>query len=218
MNPLHSSLNRVIHADCIPLLKTFPSGTVDLVVTDPPYLTQYKPRDGRRVANDNNPEWLQPAFAEIYRVLKPNSYCFSFYGWPQVDRFMGTWKQVGFVPVSHFAFVKDYPSKEGYAASHHETAYLLVKGRPLRPKKPLRDVLPWDYTGNILVPTQKPVSVIKKLVEAFSKPGDLVLDPFAGSSTTGIAARECGRNYILIEKVWECYRIAHHRLTSETLP
>jgi hypothetical protein len=55
--------------------------------------------------------WLEPAFAEIFRVLKPNRFRVSFHGWSQAERFVWQWKKIGFVPVGHLVFVKDYPSK-----------------------------------------------------------------------------------------------------------
>ena len=47
------------------------------------------------------------------------------------------------------------------------------------PLKPLPDVLPFPYTGNTLHPTQKPVEALQPLIESFSAPGAIVLDPFA---------------------------------------
>jgi len=209
-----SLLNQVIHGDCLTVMSTIPSQSVDLVVADPPYLVNYVPRDRRTVENDTNHDWLLPAYAEIYRVLKPNTFCVSFYGWPQVDQFMATWKRVGFSPVSHIICLKEYPSRVGYTRSFHEVLYLLAKGRPPRPVKPPGDVLRWHYTGNPLHPTQKPVEVIQQLIEAFSKRGDVVLDPFAGSGTTGVAAQKCGRQFVLVEKVQEHWKDAHDRIAG----
>lgn len=56
-----------------------------------------------------------PAFRELYRVLKPDSLCACFYGWPWMDHFMQVWKQVGFRPVSHLTWIKAHSSREGYA-------------------------------------------------------------------------------------------------------
>jgi len=207
-------LNQIIHADCIDVMRTMPSESIDLVLTDPPFLVNYTPRDQRQIANDRHSEWLSPAFAEMYRLLKPNTFCVSFYGWPNVERFMWAWKKSGFRPVTHFSFVKDYASTEGYTEGFHEVAYLLGKGRPDRPAKPIKDVLDFKYTGNPLHPNQKPVDLIQKLIETFSKRGDVVFDPFAGSGTTGIAARNCGRDFILIEKVWRYFNAAQHRLAE----
>jgi site-specific DNA-methyltransferase (adenine-specific) len=73
-------------------------------------------------------------------------------------------------------------------------------------------VLPWSYTGNRLHPTQKPVASLTPLLEAFSRTGDLVLDCFAGSGSTGVAARQCGRRFLLIEKDAAYCRTAQERL------
>lgn len=115
-------------------MQSMPSESVDLVVTDPPYLVDYRSRDGRSIAGDRDNSWLKPAYAEIYCLLKPNRFCISWYGWPHTDLFLWHWKRIGFMPVSHFAFVKDYSSRDGYTQSYHECAYLLAKGEPLRPR------------------------------------------------------------------------------------
>ena len=212
MTTLKPFLNSLIYGDCIPVMRQMPSGSIDLVVTDPPFLVGYRPRDGRTIAGDRDARWLQPAFAEIYRVLKPDSFCVSFYGWNHADQFVGHWKWLGFIPVSHFAFVKDYASVDGYTQGFHEVAYLLAKGRPPKPVPPIRDVLPREYTGNEFHPHEKPVSAIEPLIAAFSKLNDVVLDPFAGSGTTGLAARKGGRKFILIEKMPRYYSAALKRL------
>lgn len=202
----------MLHGDCLDVMRDMPDGSVDLVVTDPPYLVNYRARDGRTIANDKNDQWLKPAFAEMHRVLKPDSYCVSFYGWNSVDQFMDAWREAGFQPVGHFVWTKPYHSSEGFTARQHESAYLLVKGHPTRPEHPPSDVLTWEYTGNPLHPTQKPVTAMTPLIEAYSRPGDIVLDPFAGSGTTAVAAHQLDRGYIAIEQVPEYYQSAHDRL------
>jgi site-specific DNA-methyltransferase (adenine-specific) len=94
----------------------------------------------------------------------------------------------------------------------HENAYLLAKGYPQKPEYPPQDVLIWEFSGNKLHPTQKPVTAIVPLIEAYSKPNEIVLDPFGGSGTTGIAARQCKRQFILFEKDWQYYQVARERL------
>lgn len=212
MKSIHEFLDRVLHADCTLALPALPSECIDLVVTDPPYLVNYVPRDGRRCAGDDRDYWLRPAFREIYRVLKPNSFCVTFYGWPSVERFMTVWKEVGFRPVSHLTWTKSHSSRSGYTEGFHEVGYLVAKGRPSMPVTPIPDVLPWEYAGNRLHPNEKPVIAIAPLVKAFSRHGDIILDPFCGSGTTGVATRESGRHFILVEKTWRCHRTACQRL------
>ena len=96
--------------------------------------------------------------------------------------------------------------------AHDEQAYVLAKGRPNRPARPLPDVLPWYYTGNRLHPTQKPVPSLKPIIEAFTRPGDVVLDPFCGSGSTLLAAKLLGRRYIGIELDARHCRTAKARL------
>jgi predicted RNA methylase len=67
------------------------------------------------------------------------------------------------------------------------------------PPAPLPDVMDWTYTGNRLHPTQKPLSILRPLIEVFSKPGEIVLDPFCGSGSTLAAAQELGRRFVGIE-------------------
>ncbi len=197
MTKIDNFVNRIIGGNCIDVLKEMPSESIDLVVTDPPYIVNYRSREGRRYANDDNDLWLKPSFAEVFRVLKDDAFCVCFFGWHKVDLFLEAWRGAGFRTLEHLVWVKDYPSSVGLAQRFHEAAYLLVKGRPPRPQVILRSVLDWKYTGDELHPTQKPVMSILPLIMAYSRKRDIVLDPFAGSGTTTVAARQLGRRYIL---------------------
>lgn len=88
--------NQVIHGDCTKVLQTLPSNSVDLVVTDPPYFVRYRDRLGRTIANDSDPESVLGAFVDLYRVLRPNTFCVSFYGWSRVAAFFRAWSEAGF--------------------------------------------------------------------------------------------------------------------------
>ena len=199
MKSIYEFVNRIIAGDCVKLMQEMPTGSIDLIATDPPYLVHYTSRDGRSVANDDRDEWLMPAFAQMYRVLKYNSFLVCFYGWNKVDRFFAAWKAAGFHPVGHLVYVKPYHSNGGYVRYSHEEAYLFAKGVPDTPPVLLRDVLEWQYTGNTLHATQKPVMAMLPLIMAFSRVRDIVLDPFCGSGTTAVAAKQLGRRYIGIE-------------------
>jgi site-specific DNA-methyltransferase (adenine-specific) len=65
-------------------------------------------------------------------------------------------------------------------------------------------VRPWEYSGNRAHPTENAVSILTPLIQAFSKRGDLVLDPFSGSGSTAVASLLSGRRYIGIE-LEDCY-------------
>jgi site-specific DNA-methyltransferase (adenine-specific) len=206
--------NSIINADCIKALPMLPDNSVDFILTDPPYITNYKSRDGRRVPNDDNDKWLKPAFAQMYRVLANDSFAVSFYGWSQADKFMQAYRAAGFRVVGHLMFPKSYASSTRFLRYSHESAHLLAKGNPRQPVKPIADVIEWKYTGNKLHPTQKLISALLPLVETFSLPESTVLDPFAGSGSSLLAAKMLGRNYIGVEMDKNYHAVAKKRLET----
>lgn len=204
--------NTILHGDCIETMHRIPTNSVDFILTDPPYLVNYRDRTGRSIPNDANADWLKPAMREAYRVLKQNRLAVMFYGWTRVDEFFEAWRSAGFQPVGHLVFQKRYASKSRFLRYQHEQAYLLAKGRPPLPRHPLADVMDMPYSGNKLHPTQKPVVALAPLVRSFSLPGDLVLDPFAGSGSSCAAALLAGRRYLGIELDDTYYREATARI------
>lgn len=206
--------NTVVHGDCIEVMRGMPSNSIDLVLTDPPYLVCYRSRDGQTIANDDRDEWLEPSFAEMYRLLKPGSFCLSFYGWNAADKFMLAWRKAGFRIVGHVVFRKKYASSKRFFEHRHEQAYLLAKGDACLPMVPLSDVREWEYTGNRFHPTQKPISLLMPLVESFCSREGVVLDPFCGSGSTLLAAAKAGRGYLGIELDAKHHYMAGLRLSA----
>jgi DNA modification methylase len=211
-NTVENFRNTIIQGDCLGILPQLPANSVDFILTDPPYLARYVSRDGRTVPNDDNDAWLKPAFAQMFRVLRRDSFAVSFYGWPHADRFMQAWREAGFRIAGHFVFPKRYTSSERYLRYQHECAYLLAKGYPQAPETTIGDVIDWTYSGNKLHPTQKPLSVLLPLIETFSKRGDLVLDPFSGSGSSLMAAKMLQRDWLGIELDAKYHAIASERL------
>jgi site-specific DNA-methyltransferase (adenine-specific) len=205
---------QVIQGDCNGVLQTLPSESVDFVLTDPPYFVRYKDRSGRSIANDDHPASVLGAFNDLYRVLKPNTFCVSFYGWNSVAAFFEAWKRAGFTAVGHIIWHKNYSSRRGFLNARHEQAYVLVKGHPAKPAQPLDDVRSWEYSGNVAHPTEKAVSVLQPLIRSFSHPGDLVLDPFSGSGSTLVAAALSGRRYFGVELEAKYVELARRRLAG----
>src|ERR1039457_3633976 len=128
MQYIQNFVNRIIAADCLAALPKIQEGSFVFVLPAPPYLVNYRDRSGRSLAGDNSSQWLKPAFAQIFRVLKPGRFCVSFYGWNKVDQFFAAWRAAGFRPVGHLVWVKSYSSSKGLLAYQHEQAYLLAKG------------------------------------------------------------------------------------------
>ncbi|HVD10093.1 MAG TPA: site-specific DNA-methyltransferase [Gaiellaceae bacterium] len=92
------------------------------------------------------------------------------------------------------------------------------------PEKAARGKLPTDVWWHTIVsptgrektgyPTQKPEGVLRRIVDASSRPGDWCLDPFAGSGTLGAVARKLGRRFVLMDSSAEAVQIARARLET----
>lgn len=215
INQQPSLTDRIHHGDCIEVMRRMPEKSIDFILSDPPYLVNYRDRLGRSIQNDVNDRWLKPAMREAFRVLKSDRVAIMFYGWTRVDKFFEAWLEAGFQPVGHIVFRKTYSSKSRFLCYHHEQAYLLAKGRPPLPKQSLADVMDMPYSGNKLHPTQKPVEALLPLVRSFTLPGEVVLDPFAGSGSSCMAAHLSGRGYVGIEKDAAYMQIAAERLRTD---
>ena len=122
-------LGSVTCGDCTDVMAYLPAACVDFILTDPPFICNYRPHKnnaGQTVRGDIDGDWLTPAFAQMYRLLKPDSFCVTFYGWNAADRFMQAWKQAGFRAAGHLVFRKRYASSSRFLQYRHEQAYLLA--------------------------------------------------------------------------------------------
>ena len=198
------------------MLGRFPEQSIDCIITDPPYLVNFVDRTGRSCQNDNpnDGQWLLPAYKQMYRVLKDNSFCISFYGYTRAEWFLGAWREAGFRIEEHLTFVKHYPSSTGHVARHHEQAYVLSKGKP-KVNATIRSTIEFPYSGNTYHPSQKPLEALIPLVSAFSKPQDIICDPFLGSGSTALAAMQMDRWFIGIELDQRYYDIALQRIQEQ---
>jgi len=192
-------LNHIHQGDGAEVLKSIPEASVDLVVTGPPYLVNYRDRNGRSIRNDGNAQAVMSVFDPMARVMKPDSYAVCFAGWGALPQFSAAWEEAGLRIVGQIVWHKDYASRVGFTQYRHESAYILAKGNPARPAKPLPSVMQWVYSGNRAHPTEKSIEIIAPLIRCFSKEGDIVLDPFCGAGSTCVAAALNGRDSIGVE-------------------
>ena len=89
----------------------------------------------------------------------------------------------------------------------------------LEPGDPKTDVWRFSPSGNRLGhPTEKPIALIQFMVRISCRPGGVILDPFAGSGTTGRAAKDLGRKCVLIEREERYCEIAANRMRQQVLP
>jgi site-specific DNA-methyltransferase (adenine-specific) len=145
------------HGDCREILPQLSPESFDLVVTDPPYLVSYAGRwgsDWEPIEGDGDPSWVFPVYSELFRVLKKDSLCLTFYGWPHAEIFLSSWRSAGFRPISVFVLVKRRIGLGYFSRAQHEQAYLLAKGRPPKPILAPSDVLDWETPAVSLHPNQ----------------------------------------------------------------
>ncbi|SCB08316.1 MULTISPECIES: DNA methyltransferase [Bradyrhizobium] len=190
--------NTVVNGDCVAVMRRMEAASVDFMLTDPPYLCRYKSRDGQTIANDDRVGWLEPAFSEMYRVLKPGAFCVSVYGWHAADKFIGAWRKAGFRIVGHTVFRKRYASQSATCDPSTRGPTCLPRATP--PYPPGRCLT--SSTGATRVIgciRQKPIKVLRPLIEAFCSDDGIVLDPFCGSGSTLAAARHAGHSAVGIE-------------------
>jgi site-specific DNA-methyltransferase (adenine-specific) len=128
-------------------------------------------------------------------------------------------------PAKHdtiLVYVRD-PERYWFDAEAVEREPYMAPGL-VTPEKALRGKLPTDVWWHTIVsptgkektgyPTQKPEGVVRRIVQASSRPGDWCLDCFAGSGTLGAVARALGRRYVLIDCNPEAVAVANRRLAS----
>lgn len=222
----------LFNADCMEALYDIPSKSIDLVVTDPPYLIEtvgagiYKdPTFGASlIAKELTNAGLKDGFNsrvldQLCRVMKQiNCYiwCSQKQILPLLSYFVRgrgcnwniiCWHKTNPIPATGNKYLTDtefclFFREKGvrvhgsYDTKH--TYYVTFKNTPDKHKY-----------GH---PTIKPLNIIKNLIINSSQPGDIVLDPFAGSGTTAVAAIELGRKYLCYEINPEYYETASRRI------
>lgn len=208
------------NADCLEKMKDIPDKSIDLVLTDPPY------NAGREYSNDNLGDIEYIDFTNKYlnecnRVLTENgnlaiiigvkyqkpitmwlfnnmNYCWEFVWWKSNGMLNGK------STFSKFEKVLWFSKGEG-TYYRQKPEYTDVWNIPIRPQ-----------TNNYGHPTPKDIKGISRILKLLSKKGDLVLDPFMGSGTTGVACKELGRSFIGIEIDKGYFDIAQKRIAQAT--
>ena len=232
---------QLYHGDCMDFIKTLPDKSVDLVVTDPPYLIETdgagffgkkydeftktgkkKPVGERFVMKEIDgmkDGFSEQVLNEICRVLKQIN-CYFFCSQKQIpiliDFFVNkkkcnwnllTWHKTNPMPTCGNKYLPDtefimfFREKGVKIFGTYETKFTyFVTLKNIKDKKQYKH------------PTIKPLSIVKNLIINSSIGGGLVLDPFMGSGTTGVAAKELGRDFIGCEISDEYFKIASQRI------
>lgn len=220
-------LNKIYNMDCLEGMRQLPDNCVDLVVTDPPYVIEtsgagiYKQADKQYVKELNNMKdgFSTQVLDELCRIMKKINiyfFCSQKQIIPLLDYFVKgkkcnwnllTWHKTNPVPACGNKYLTDteyilFFREKGvkiYGEFKTKFTYYIT---------PLNQSDKKKY-GH---PTIKPINIVTNLIVNSSLENGIVFDPFMGSGTTAVAAKECGRNFIGYELDSDYYEICNKRL------
>ena len=224
---------QLYNGDCLEVLANIADNSIDLVVTDPPYKTTSRGSSGNSggmLQKDINKKGrvfahnditIKDYARELYRVLKEGSHCYVMTNHKNLQDMLNTLTDIGFNFIKCLIWDKGNKIMGQYYMSQFEYIIFLRKGKGVKinncgtsdlisvPNKKTKDL-----NGNNIHDTEKPVELMKILIENSSNEGDTILDPFMGSGTTGVACKELSRNFIGIELDKQYFDIAESRIDN----
>ena len=222
---------KLINGNCLDTLKNIPNESIDLIVTDPPYPTTSRGNAGNsggmlqkdvnkkgKVFTYNNINCKEYA-PEFYRLLKDGSHCYVMTNHINLIDMLNTFTDVGFHFIKSLIWNKGNKIMGQYYMSQYEYILFFRKGKGKKINNcGTSDILSIsnkktkDKDGKNIHDTEKPVELMEVLVNNSSQENELVLDPFMGVGSTGIACIKNKRNFIGIEIDKNYFNIAKSRL------
>lgn len=215
-------LNYIDNTDCLEGLKAIPDKSVDLIVTDPPYMiNNYSSMKGKI---DPWADWVNAAYwyaewmSEAQRVLKDTGAMWTFLNWRSMVTFQKAACSVGWAMESLLVWDKCWigpGGKKGLRPSYELCALFACSDFTI-PNRGLADIqrFKWSSSKPHGHPAEKPEALTRWLIEQCTEPGAVVLDLFAGSGTTAESCLRTGRNYIGFEMNPEWHAIAQQRIAD----
>ena len=222
---------KLINGNCLDTLKNIPNESIDLIVTDPPYPTTSRGNAGNsggmlqkdinkkgKVFTYNNINCKEYA-PEFYRLLKDGSHCYVMTNNINLIDMLNTFTDVGFHFIKSLIWNKGNKIMGQYYMSQYEYILFFRKGKGKKINNcGTSDILSIsnkktkDKNGKNIHDTEKPVELMEVLVNNSSQENELVLDPFMGVGSTGIACIKNNRNFIGMELDENYFDIAKSRI------
>ncbi len=204
-------INTVHHCDCLEFMQGLPDKCIDLVLTDPPYgigenKGQNKSRSCIAISKDyGNKEWDNKIpdkiyFDEIFKISK-NQIIFG------MNFFIEYLKNTASIIV----WDKDNGKNDFADCELIWTSFKTAVRKYKYTWHGMRQENMKDKEKRFHA-TQKPFRLLSQILEDYSRPNDIIFDPFAGSGTTAVSCIKTGRRYILCEKEKEYIDIIHKRI------
>lgn len=209
---------KLIHGDCLEVMKQIPSENVDMVLTDPPYGMDFQSHRRKevyaKIKNDTSLEWLDGYFAECRRILKDDTAIYCFCSWHNVDIFKKAFEKY-FKLKNIVVWVKNNHGSGDLKASYapkHEFILYGNKGRRTFYGKRMEDVIFANKTKNENHPTEKPIDLLEQFINNSTEKNAVVFDGFMGSGSCGVACINTNRDFIGIELDENYFNIAKKRI------
>ena len=217
---------QVTQADAVSWLRTIPSGSVDLVVTDPPYESLERHRavgttTRLKHSKASSNDWFaifpnarfRELFEEIYRVLTRNAHFYLFCDQVTMFHAKPVAEDVGFKFWKPLIWDKQRIGMGYHYRARYECILFFEKGKRRLNNLGTPDILqvPRIHKG---YPTEKPVRLGAILIDQSTTQGETVVDPFMGSGAFGVAAVNGGRDFAGCDSCEEAIHVATHRLTE----
>lgn len=222
----NSNNNILSQLDAVEWLKSLEDSSVDLVITDPPYESLEKHRavgttTRLKVSKSSSNEWFkifpnsrfEELFEQVYRVLRKNSHFYLFCDPETMFHAKPIAEQVGFKFWKPIIWDKKKIGMGYHYRARYENILFFEKGKRKLNNLSIPDILEITRIHNGY-PTEKPVDLAKILINQSTQPGELVIDPFFGSASVGVAAVELERNFIGNDLSDSAHQIAKERLAD----
>ena len=215
-------VDKIYCADCLEFMKDMPDGSVDLVLTDPPYQlstsSSYAAKLNPWADMCNSAFW----FAELYRVylrlLKEDGAIWQFLNWRTLPTIQKAAFDAGTKITSLMVWDKIWIGPGGLQGlrPRYELIALLAKKEFAIERRDVPDIYKCLWSGHKPTghPAEKPTEVCSALIDISCEENDLILDPFCGSGTTCVAAKMLGRHYIGIDISEKYCEIARKRVEA----
>lgn len=220
--------------DALTKLCDFPHDFADAVITDPPYSSGGRRENARSIRTSMNRSvenddwiagdsmsttgfvWLMREVAiESRRVLVNGGHLLSFIDWRMYPNLIGAIESADLRQHPTLVWDKTHFGMGAVFRNQHEWICHFTKGQPATPnRRDTPNVLRYPNDRADDHPTQKPLELMRRLVDVVTPPGGVVLDPFAGSGTTGVAALLEGRRFIGVEMTEHYAEVAARRLSE----
>lgn len=222
------------HGDALVVLHDLPSASVDALITDPPYSSGGRRENARSIRKSmirsaTDDDWIagdamstagfvrmmREVGMEARRILKPGGHLLAFIDWRMYPNLAAALETADLRQHPTLVWDKTHFGMGSVFRNQHEWICHFTAGSAAAPqRRDVPNVLAYPPVRGGVHPTEKPVPLLRTLVSVVCPKGGTVVDPFAGSCATGVAALLEGRNFIGAELADNYHAVGLDRLAT----